>query len=818
MKTRRFKQFLSTLLVVALTSAGITVSTSATEAEDNKQLNVTNEKKSDDLKRKIVGYFPEWAYSSEAQGYFNATDLQWDSLTHIQYSFAMVDPSTNKITLGDKHAAIEEDFAGYDLSYKGKKVELDPSLPYKGHFNVLQTMKKSYPDVDLLISVGGWAGSRGFYTMLDTDAGINTFADSCVDFIRQYGFDGVDIDFEYPSATSQSGNPDDFDLSEPRRSKLNERYNILIKTLREKIDEAAKEDGKDYLLTAAVTASPWVLGGVSDNSYAKYLDFLSVMSYDYHGGWNEYVEHLAGIYPNVEDRETATQIMPTLCMDWAYRYYRGVLPSEKILMGIPYYTRGWENVQGGTNGLHGTSKTPASGKYNIWGDDLDGDGNLEPAGANPLWHVLNLMENDPNLKVYWDDISKVPYVWQNNEKVFLSFENEKSIDARLDYIKDKNLGGALIWVMNGDYGLNQNYVEGSTDVNEGKYTFGDTLTKRLSEGLTKMGDCTKSPEDSNSSLEPINVDVNLTGNYDHPNYTYSLNITNHTGEEIKGGWTVSFDLPKSALYKSSWGGTYSVEDKGDFARVTLTSGGWQNIASGATVTIQGMIGLCFSGVRNITFNGMNPIGNNEAPVISGADDITINLGDTFNPLNGVKASDSEDGDLTSKISINGKVDNTKSGEYTLTYTVSDSKGAVTTVTRVVTVFDKDAPIINTNPEITGVKDQTITVGSAFNPLSGVKATDKEDGDLTSEIKVTGTVDTSKAGVYKLTYSVVDKDGGKAEVSCNITVEEQKYPAYDSNTIYTGGDIVIYNGETYKCKWWTQGQAPGSQWGPWEKIS
>ena len=162
--------------------------------------------------------------------------------------------------------------------------------------------------------------------------------------------------------------------------------------------------------------------------------------------------------------------------------------------------------------------------------------------------------------------------------------------------------------MNGDYGLNPNYVEGSTDVNEGKYTFGDTLTKRLSEGLTKMGDCAKSPEDSNSSLEPINVDVNLTGNYDHPNYTYSLNITNHTGEEIKGGWTVSFDLPKSAVYKSSWGGTYSVKDNGDFNTITLTSGAWQNISPGATVTIQGMIGLCFSGVRNITFNGMNPVG------------------------------------------------------------------------------------------------------------------------------------------------------------------------------------------------------------------
>lgn len=438
MKNSKLKQILITFLTITLTSSYLVTSSNPIETKAKEKFKTTKIKNSSELNRKLVGYFPEWAYSSEAQGYFNVTDLQWDSLTHIQYSFAMVDPSTNKITLSNKHAAIEEDFSEFDLNYNGKKIELDPSLPYKGHFNVLQTMKKNYPDVSLLISVGGWTGTRCFYTMIDTDNRINTFADSCVDFIRKYGFDGVDIDFEYPSSTSQSGNPDDFDLSEPRRTKLNERYNILIKTLREKIDMASKEDGKEYLLTAAVTASPWVLGGISDNTYAKYLDFLSIMSYDYHGGWNEYVEHLAGIYPNKEDRETVTQIMPTLCMDWAYRYYRGVLPAEKILMGIPYYTRGWENVQGGINGLHGSSKTPASGKYNILGDDLNNDGVLEPAGANPLWHVLNLMEQDPNLKVYWDEISKVPYVWQNDKKVFVSFENEKSIDARLEYIQNKN--------------------------------------------------------------------------------------------------------------------------------------------------------------------------------------------------------------------------------------------------------------------------------------------------------------------------------------------------------------------------------------------
>ncbi|MGL4521983.1 MAG: glycoside hydrolase family 18 protein, partial [Bacilli bacterium] len=505
----------------------------------------TEKKEYGDLSRKLIGYFPEWAYEQESHDFFNATDLQWEYLTHIQYSFAMVDEKTNKIKFGDREAAIEEDFAGHDLSYNGEKIELDPTLPYKGHFNVMQQMKKRFPDVKLLISIGGWAGSRGFYTMMDTDEGIDIFTDSVVDFIRDYGFDGADIDFEYPSGTSQSGNPDDYDLSEPRRKTINERYNVMMKTLREKIDAAGAEDNTEYVLSAAVTASSWVLGGVESHEYADYLDFLSIMSYDYHGGWNEFVENQANIYPDPADRETAGMLMPVLGMDWSYKYYRGSLPPEKIIMGVPYYTRGWENVQGGTNGLHGSSRTPASGKYNIWGDDLDGDGKLEPAGANPLWHVLNLMEQDENLKVHWDDVGKVPYVWQDKEKVFLSFENERSIDERLKYIDEKNLGGALIWVMDGDFGANPNYVPGSNKVNEGKYTVGNTLTKQLREGLDEMGNAAPT-NDEPQGLEEIGVEVTQKGKYDHPNYTYEFNITNHTSEKLNGGWELAFDLPKSS--------------------------------------------------------------------------------------------------------------------------------------------------------------------------------------------------------------------------------------------------------------------------------
>ncbi|MGL6105740.1 glycosyl hydrolase family 18 protein [Romboutsia sp.] len=790
MKFKSIKKIMSLITTLSICLSPLTSITSFANGKEKVKVEST-QNTNKDLEKKIVGYFPEWAYKSKEHGYFNATNLQWDDLTHIQYSFAMVDEKTNKINFGDKHAAIEEDFVGLEMSYKGEKITIDESLPYKGHFNIINQLKKKNPDVDLLISVGGWAGSRGFYTMMDTDQGIDTFTDSCVEFIRTYGFDGVDIDFEFPSSTSQSGNPADFDLSEPRRKTINARYNVMMKTLREKIDKASEEDGKDYLLTAAVSASSWVLGGVDSNEYAKNLDFLSIMSYDYHGGWNKFVENQANIYPDPADNETKGMIMPVLGMDWSYNYYRGVLPPEKILMGVPYYTRGWENVQGGNgSGLHGTSDTPATGKYNVWGDP-DENGGIIPAGANPLWHVLNLIEQDPNLKIHWDDVGKVPYVWQNNEKVFLTFENEQSIDERLKYIEEKNLGGALIWEMGGDFGLNPNYVEGSNEINEGKYTYGNTLTERLSNGLEKMGPSEETPEGL-PGLEKIAVDVDLKGNYDHPNYTYEFVIKNNTGEKINGGWELAFDLPKSAVFKSTWGGTFTSENNGDFNRITLKSSGWQNLEPGATTNLQGMIGLCFSGVKNITFNGkavsgdesVNPgPGENAAPVINGATNKTINLGDTFDKMAGITATDKEDGDLTTKISVSGNVDTNKAGEYKLTYTVADNKGLTTTVTRTITV------------------KSTSTEGDTYDP---------------TKVYLQGDSVVYKGEIYKAKWWVKGENPDSSQAWEKVVKpNEDGSISYQPGMVFTGGQTVKYDGKTYKAKWWTN-TTPGSD-SSWELI-
>ena len=165
---------------------------------------------------------------------------------------------------------------------------------------------------------------------------------------------------------------------------------------------------------------------------------------------------------------------------------------------------------------------------------------------------------------------------------------------------------------------------------------------------------------------------------------------------------------------------------------------------------------------------------NEAPVIH-ATDKTITVGDTFDPMDGVTATDAEDGNLTSKIEVKkNDVDTTKAGKYEVTYKVTDSDGATRTKTITVTVNPK-MEVLNEAPTIDAA-DKTITVGDTFDPKAGVTAKDAEDGDLTDKIVVVkNTVDTKKAGEYEVTYKVTDSDGATRTKTIKVTVKE-KAPA------------------------------------------
>ena len=157
---------------------------------------------------------------------------------------------------------------------------------------------------------------------------------------------------------------------------------------------------------------------------------------------------------------------------------------------------------------------------------------------------------------------------------------------------------------------------------------------------------------------------------------------------------------------------------------------------------------------------------NNAPVINGAVDRVIEKGSTFKPTEGITATDVEDGDLTSQIKYTGTVRIGAVGEYTATYTVVDSDGNETSVTVKITVVanDKDAPLL------TGTQNKEIVVGDTeFKLTDGVTANDTIDGDLTSKIVISGSVDPWKLGEYEIQYSVKDESGNEAKATRKITV-------------------------------------------------
>ena len=176
---------------------------------------------------------------------------------------------------------------------------------------------------------------------------------------------------------------------------------------------------------------------------------------------------------------------------------------------------------------------------------------------------------------------------------------------------------------------------------------------------------------------------------------------------------------------------------------------------------------------------------NHIPVIS-AEDKTFKVGDTFNDeiaLKGVTAYDDEDKDITSSVTVHEHdVDTSVAGDYTITYKVTDSKGATAHKTVNVHVYPK-TEAINHIPAIHAV-DKTLTVGDTFDPKKDVTASDQEDGDITSSIEVLeNTVDTAKAGTYTVTYKVTDNSGAFVTKTITVTVkdkEQEKQPTTPTN--------------------------------------
>lgn len=604
------------------------------------------EKMGTDHPRRIIGYFTSWRTGQNGQPAYLANQIPWDKLTHINYAFAHVD-GANRLSVGN---TADPANPATGLTWPGVAgAEMDTTLPYKGHFNLLAKFKKQHPQVKTLVSVGGWAETAGFYTMTtnaDGSAnagGINTFADSAVAFIRQYGFDGVDVDYEYPTSMKDAGNPVDFAVSNARRATLMKNYVVLMRTLRARLDAAGQADGRHYLLTIAAPSSAYLLRGMEAFPVMAYLDYVNIMSYDLHGAWNQFVGPNAALFDDGKDAElTAWSYYGTpqyarigyLNTDWAYHYFRGAMPAGRINIGVPYYTRGWRGVSGGSNGLWGQAALPnqaqcpvgtgggtvqkcgngALGIDNLW-HDLDMSSREVPAGSNPMWHAMNLAQGRPGsyLAAYglnpaanpadqltgsytrhYDATLVAPWLWNAQKQVFLSTEDEQSLGAKAQYVADRGIGGVMFWELAGDYGWNAARNE---------YFMGSTLTSLLYDrfkAATPYGNRLTSASLPAEALDiAFTLDSFALGDSNYP-INPRLTLTNRSSLTLPGGTEFSFDVPTAipATLTDQSGFGLAITQSGanpagnnvgglrnDFHRASFKLPGWQSLAPGASVSL-----------------------------------------------------------------------------------------------------------------------------------------------------------------------------------------------------------------------------------------
>lgn len=382
--------------------------------------------------KRVVGYFVEWGIYDAHNNYL-VTDIPFDKLTHINYAFIGINPSNFSVEMYDPFASIEKVYAGEPWD-----------TPYKGNLGMLQKMKLEYPHVKTLISVGGWTKSHGFHTAAMTASSRATTASNLVAFMVQYGMDGVDIDWEYPGIDRPADPNDTYDKGAPGGPEDTINFTLLMKEIREQLDAQGLTDGKYYELTAAVGIGYDKIALTNPGDYAQYMDAINLMTYDMHGGFETVIGHQAPLFPNPADTHEPL-IVEKYNIEWPIQeFIRLGVPASKLTLGIPFYSRGWDNVSGGWD-VDGNG-TP-DGMFGNGGGGLAGA--WGPGGQGPYFDMLAL-EGTAGWEKYTDPVSKVSWLYNRTRAELYTYDDPTSVGIKVDYALAQQLGGIMYWELDGD--------------------------------------------------------------------------------------------------------------------------------------------------------------------------------------------------------------------------------------------------------------------------------------------------------------------------------------------------------------------------------
>ena len=400
--------------------------------------------------RKFIGYFAAWGFYNPPYHYVKDLITQGAAqrLTTINYAFANV--QNNQCVVGVTATGVGDAYADYqmavDAAHSVDGVADMAGQNLMGHWNQLRKLKALYPNLKVLISLGGWTWSGGF-----SDAALpanrQAFVASCVDaFIRgnvpvsgsiggtgaaQGVFDGIDIDWEYPASPGLSGNV--------YRPEDTQNFTALLAEFRSQLDAQGVIDGKHYILTIAAPAGEDKYTHIELNSIPQYLDWMNLMTYDFHGAWDTTgpTNFMAPLYGSPNDPSIG--VAKKYYADYAVNAYLAAgVPANKLVLGLPYYGRGWTGVTPGpnNNGLYQSASGPAP--------------STRPNEDGMEFYRTLKANYESTYTKYYDPITQAMWIYNPSTTVWWSYDDPTSLATKLAYLRSKGLGGAMAWELQAD--------------------------------------------------------------------------------------------------------------------------------------------------------------------------------------------------------------------------------------------------------------------------------------------------------------------------------------------------------------------------------
>ncbi len=355
----------------------------------------------------VIGYYPNWQWYDRAQ-LVKPLTIQYSKYSIINYAFFK--PETNG-SLSSTDAWADQNLLLGQINWS--------TTPTSYYPNTSIVSLAHNAGTKVLPSIGGWTLSNNFPSIAATPSKRTLFAHSCCDLIRTYQFDGIDIDWEYPGYTPNSGTMND-----------KQNYSVFLQEVRDSLTALGIQDNKNYMLTICVGASQQNMLNIEWNTIVNTVDIINLMSYDFFGSWDAVANHNAPLFKPLQGDATFNI---DSAVTYLLNHYQ--VPSNKLAAGLAFYGRSAK-----------TSTAPAlfapiTGVDNITFGNDDG---------TPLYY--NIVASQNLFTRHWDANAQVPYLLGNGAlHTFVSFDDKESIALKANYVKNKNLRGVIIWEITGDY-------------------------------------------------------------------------------------------------------------------------------------------------------------------------------------------------------------------------------------------------------------------------------------------------------------------------------------------------------------------------------